>query len=82
MTPQAYIAAKATVIREYRKRGDELSRKVARDLLKCDINKVGKIWDFLVRVGVIQPPSEAPVSAVTAPETSQMDILPNGDVDG
>jgi transcriptional adapter 2-alpha len=82
MTPQAYIAAKATVIREYRKRGDELSRKVARDLLKCDINKVGKIWDFLVRVGVIQPPPEPPASAVTAPEISVMDTLPNGDING
>jgi hypothetical protein len=70
MNPQSYIAAKATIIRESRKRGDELSRKQARDLLKCDINKTGRIWDFLVRNGVIKAPLEPPMSAISAVDTS------------
>lgn len=80
MTPQAYIAAKAIIVRESRKRGDEISRKQARDLLKCDINKTGRIWDFLVRNGVIKAPLEQPMSAVSAPDTSVSlaNGLPNG----
>lgn len=78
MNPQSYIAAKATLVRECRKRGDELSRKQARDLLKCDVNKTAKIWDFLVRNGVIKPPMEPPMSAVSAPDGSYMNIDTNG----
>jgi transcriptional adapter 2-alpha len=78
MNPQSYIAAKATIIRECRKRGDELSRKQARDLLKCDVNKTGKIWDFLVRNGVIKPPLEPPMSAISATEGFSMNVDTNG----
>lgn len=80
MNPQSYIAAKATLVRECRKRGDELSRKQARDLLKCDVNKTAKIWDFLVRNGVIKPSMEPPMSAVSAPDGSSMNIDTNGAV--
>lgn len=78
MNPRSYIAAKAIIIREYRKRGDEISRKQARDLLKCDVNKTGKIWDFLVRNGIIKPPAEPPASAVSASEGFSMRIDTNG----
>jgi len=80
MNPQSYIAAKATIVRECRKRGDEISRKQARDLLKCDINKTGKIWDFLVRHGVIKPPMEPPASAISAPDGSLINVDINGTV--
>jgi transcriptional adapter 2-alpha len=80
MNPQSYIAAKATIIRECCKRGDEISRKQARDLLKCDVNKTGKIWDFLVRNGVIRPPLEPPVSAISATEGLAMNVDTNGAV--
>lgn len=80
MTPQTYIAAKGVIIREARKHGDELSRKHARELLKIDINKTGKIWDFLVSHGVIKATAEPPPSAISAPDTvmSLANGVPNG----
>ncbi|CCA74732.1 related to ADA2-General transcriptional adaptor or co-activator [Serendipita indica DSM 11827] len=68
VNPQSYIVIKATIVRESQKYGNELSRKQARDLLKCDVNKAGKVWDFLVRNGVIKAPMEPPVSAISLPD--------------
>ena len=68
VNPQSYIVIKATVVRESQKYGNELSRKQARDLLKCDVNKAGKVWDFLIRNGVIKAPIEPPASAISLPD--------------
>lgn len=79
MLPRLYIAAKATIIREYRKQGERLSRKQARDLLKCDVYKTGKIWDFLVRNGLIVTPNEEPPPAPPVLEDiTSASAAPNG----
>ncbi|KAG8868291.1 Transcriptional adapter ada2 [Serendipita sp. 405] len=70
INPRSYIVIKATIIRESLKHSDGLTRKQARDLLKCDVSKTGKIWDYLVRNGVIKAPAEPPPSAVVAPNGS------------
>ncbi|KAG8826935.1 Transcriptional adapter ada2 [Serendipita sp. 411] len=67
LNPRSYIVIKATIIRESLKHSDGLTRKQARDLLKCDVSKTGKIWDYLVRNGVIKASAEPPPSAVVAP---------------
>eukprot|EP00158_Paraphelidium_tribonemae_P002745 Partr_v1_DN25633_c0_g1_i1_m4793 putative Transcriptional len=46
--PRAYMAIKNVLIREAEKRGG-LKRRDARTLVRIDVNKLGKIYDFFVR---------------------------------
>lgn len=48
-------------MREYARRGGKLRRREARDLVKIDVNKTSRVWDFLVqagflKVGAAEPP--------------------------
>ena len=54
--PKPYLVIKDTLIREYAKRGGRLRRREARDLVKIDVKKSQKIWDFLVQAGYLKPP--------------------------
>lgn len=40
-------------MREYARRGGKLRRREARDLVKIDVNKTSKVWDFLVQAGFL-----------------------------
>jgi len=44
--PQQYILIKETLVREYLKTG-HVKRAVARSLVKIDVNKINKIFDFM-----------------------------------
>lgn len=62
--PKPYLVIKETLIREYARRGGKLRRRETRDLVKIDVNKTSRIWDFLVqagfmRVGNVGDPSAA-----------------------
>jgi len=68
--PKPYLVIKETLVREYARRGGKLRRREARDLVKIDVNKTSRVWDFLVQAGFLkiaqdplgsQPP--APLSA-------------------
>lgn len=52
--PRIYLAIKETIVREYAKRGGELRRREARDLVKIDVNKTSRIWDFLHQAGFLK----------------------------
>lgn len=41
-------------MREYARRGGKLRRREARDLVKIDVNKTSRIWDFLVQAGFLK----------------------------
>lgn len=41
-------------MREYARRGGKLRRREARDLVKVDVNKTSRVWDFLVQAGFLQ----------------------------
>jgi transcriptional adapter 2-alpha len=46
-------------VREFARRGGKLRRREARDLVKIDVNKVGRVWDFLVQAGYLKIPDAA-----------------------
>ncbi|KAF9519189.1 hypothetical protein BS47DRAFT_1379461 [Hydnum rufescens UP504] len=45
--PKPYLIIKETLVSEFAKRGGNLRRRDARDLIKIDVNKTSRIWDFL-----------------------------------
>ena len=67
--PKPYLTIKETLVREYVKRGGKLRRREARDLVKIDVNKTSKIWDFLVQCGFLRVPV-AEVEHVSAPTST------------
>ncbi|KAI0319010.1 hypothetical protein OF83DRAFT_871355 [Amylostereum chailletii] len=52
--PKPYLAIKETLVREYARRGGKLRRREARDLVKIDVNKTSRVWDFLVQAGYLR----------------------------
>ncbi|KAJ7109127.1 hypothetical protein C8R44DRAFT_801720 [Mycena epipterygia] len=78
--PKPYLVVKETLVREYARRGGKLRRREARDLVKIDVNKTSRVWDFLAQAGFLQinaeptisnPASSAPTGLVPSPATSQ-----------
>ncbi|KAJ6546430.1 hypothetical protein DFH09DRAFT_1040022 [Mycena vulgaris] len=67
--PKPYLVVKETLVREYARRGGKLRRREARDLVKIDVNKTSRVWDFLAQAGFLQINAEptifnpAPASA-------------------
>ncbi|KAF7338508.1 Transcriptional adapter 2 [Mycena venus] len=52
--PKPYLVVKETLVREYARRGGKLRRREARDLVKIDVNKTSRVWDFLAQAGFLQ----------------------------
>ena len=52
--PKPYLAMKETLVREYARRGGQLRRREARELLKIDVNKTSRVWDFLHQAGFLK----------------------------
>ncbi|EIW62794.1 chromatin-binding transcription regulator ADA2 [Trametes versicolor FP-101664 SS1] len=52
--PKPYLVIKETLVREYARRGGKLRRREARDLVKIDVNKTSRVWDFLVQAGFMR----------------------------
>lgn len=64
--PKMYLVIKETLVREYARRGGKLRRREARDLVKIDVNKTSRVWDFLVQAGYLKIASEATLTATGA----------------
>ncbi|KIY44569.1 SWIRM-domain-containing protein, partial [Fistulina hepatica ATCC 64428] len=56
--PKPYLVIKETLVREYARRGGKLRRREARELVKIDVNKTSRVWDFLVQAGYLKLSSE------------------------
>ncbi|KAI0743981.1 hypothetical protein C8Q80DRAFT_1106670 [Daedaleopsis nitida] len=67
--PKPYLVIKETLVREYARRGGKLRRREARDLVKIDVNKTSRVWDFLVQAGFLTV-GNTDVLANTAAATS------------
>lgn len=52
--PKPYLAIKETLVREYARRGGKLRRREARDLIKIDVNKTSRVWDYLHEAGLLK----------------------------
>lgn len=59
--PKSYLVIKETLVREFARRGGKLRRREARELVKIDVNKTSRVWDFLVQAGVLRVPEESPI---------------------
>lgn len=57
--PKPYLVIKETLVREYARRGGKLRRREARDLVKIDVNKTSRVWDFLVQAGYLKVNTDA-----------------------
>lgn len=63
--PKQYLTLKELLVREYARRGGNLRRREAREMLKIDVNKTSKLWDFLHQAGFLKASFEHEPSAVT-----------------
>jgi len=80
--PKPYLVVKETLVREYARRGGKLRRREARDLVKIDVNKTSRVWDFLAQAGFLQINAEPTISnpAVAASTTPvPMSVTPSQD---
>jgi transcriptional adapter 2-alpha len=76
--PKPYLVIKETLVREYARRGGKLRRREARDLVKIDVNKTSRVWDFLVQAGFLKigadmtmnPPVTTANGAVSSAQSS------------
>lgn len=60
--PKPYLVIKETLVREYARRGGKLRRREARDLVKIDVNKTARVWDFLVQAGYLKITNDSNVA--------------------
>ncbi|THH29262.1 hypothetical protein EUX98_g4930 [Antrodiella citrinella] len=60
--PKPYLVIKETLVREYARRGGKLRRREARDLVKIDVNKTSRVWDFLVQAGFMKVGNTDPLA--------------------
>ncbi|KAJ7752108.1 hypothetical protein B0H16DRAFT_1547447 [Mycena metata] len=65
--PKPYLVVKETLVREYARRGGKLRRREARDLVKIDVNKTSRVWDFLAQAGFLQINAEPTISNPVPP---------------
>ncbi|KAF4621190.1 hypothetical protein D9613_000260 [Agrocybe pediades] len=73
--PKPYLVIKETLVREYARRGGKLRRREARDLVKIDVNKTSRVWDFLVQSGYLKITTEPSASAPSiTPSQSQTGV--------
>ncbi len=63
--PKQYLTLKELLVREYARRGGNLRRREAREMLKIDVNKTSKLWDFLHQAGFLNASFENEPPAVT-----------------
>ncbi|KAJ3122031.1 RNA-dependent RNA polymerase [Nowakowskiella sp. JEL0407] len=54
--PRAYLVIKETILKEYAARKGNLRKRQARGLVKIDVNKTSRLYDFWVGMGWIVPP--------------------------
>jgi transcriptional adapter 2-alpha len=70
--PRPYLVIKDTILKEYAKLG-YMKRRQARSLIKIDVNKTSRIYDFFVESGWIKafkdPTTNVPPPAPIAPTT-------------
>lgn len=57
--PQPFLVIKSTLIGAFLARGGKLSRRECRTLVKIDVNKLGKVWDFFNEMGYFEAAREA-----------------------
>lgn len=57
--PQPFLLIKSTLIAGFLAKGGKLTRRECRTLVKIDVNKLGKVWDFFNDMGYFDAAREA-----------------------
>ncbi|CAI2172925.1 164_t:CDS:10 [Funneliformis geosporum] len=52
--PKSYLVIKETILKEWARSGGTLRRRQARDLIRIDVNKTARIYDFFIEMGWIR----------------------------
>ncbi|CAG8567492.1 2285_t:CDS:10 [Ambispora gerdemannii] len=58
--PKPYMVIKEIILKEYARRDFRLKRREARELIKIDVNKTSRIYDFFVEMGWIHSQTKMP----------------------
>jgi transcriptional adapter 2-alpha len=61
--PRPYLIIKEQILSVYSRKG-VLRKRDARDLVKIDVNKTGRIYDFFIQMGWLKPPATTLTSTV------------------
>lgn len=69
-------------MREYARRGGKLRRREARDLVKIDVNKTSRVWDFLVQTGFLKIAPDLTANANAQTSTSSSNVTISGQASG
>ncbi|CAG8457275.1 24783_t:CDS:10, partial [Cetraspora pellucida] len=56
--PKSYLVIKETILKEWARSGGTLRRRQARGLIRIDVNKTARIYDFFIEMGWIRQLSE------------------------
>ncbi|KAL1915166.1 uncharacterized protein VTP21DRAFT_7647 [Calcarisporiella thermophila] len=67
--PKPYLVIKETILKEYARLG-ALRRRQARELIKIDVNKTSRIYDFFVEMGWVRPPGHTTPASSLKKEVS------------
>ncbi len=60
--PKPFLIIKETLVSEFMRRNGNLKKREARDLIKIDVNKTSRIWDYLEQGGLLDITKKAGAS--------------------
>lgn len=80
--PKPYLVIKETLVREYARRGGKLRRREARDLVKIDVNKTSRVWDFLVQTGFLKIAPDLTTNANSQTNANPGNVINVGQASG
>ncbi|KAL7750736.1 Transcriptional adapter ada2 [Sorochytrium milnesiophthora] len=64
LLPKSYLVIKDAVLKEYAKLGS-LRRRQCRALIKIDVNKTSRLYDFFLEMGWVRPPQRRRAASTT-----------------
>ncbi|CAG8540358.1 13540_t:CDS:10 [Ambispora leptoticha] len=81
--PKPYMVIKEIILKEYARRDFRLKRREARELIKIDVNKTSRIYDFFVEMGWIHSQTKMPlVRNTSAVNRNGAIAVPSGNTGG
>ncbi|PWN52813.1 hypothetical protein IE53DRAFT_311390 [Violaceomyces palustris] len=80
--PQPFLVIKSTLITAFLARGGKLSRRECRTLVKIDVNKLGKVWDFFTEMGYFDAARKAGWTGGVGSPPRNGEVKVNGKVGG
>ncbi|GBC03752.1 hypothetical protein RclHR1_00530027 [Rhizophagus clarus] len=80
--PKSYLVIKETILKEWAKSGGSLRRRQARDLIRIDVNKTARIYDFFIEMGWIRQLSDNTTGGISGGSGNSFGIHNGGNNGG